>query len=298
MASCQSYGLIQMWINISHLNLDRNVPLSVLHYLDFNSSVIPCLLRHCNHPETKQMNSFTTHVIPDEEDEKSFQPKDPVEPASQEEIDQVQTMNEVMTKEQKTSIVKMDTVTHVIPDDQEPTSLDPHDELLQWHYRLGHLPFDCIRQLALKGQLPNRLLSCKKPFCSACQYGKMTKRPWRVKGADKKVTKMATIPRQIVSVDQLESNTPCLIAQLKGNLTQQRYKYTTVFVEQLSRYTFVYLQKRLTSEEPVMVKHVFESSVDQRGVKILHYHADNGRFMDNTFISDCKEQRQGLSYCG
>ena len=48
-------------------------------------------------------------------------------------------------------------------------------------------------------------------------------RPWRVKGEDKKATKTATRPGQIVSVDQLESNTPGLIAQLKGKLTQQRY---------------------------------------------------------------------------
>ena len=252
-------------------------------------------------PKTKQTNIFTTHIIPDEEDDESFQPKDPIEPKAQEEIDQAQTtqgMNEVLTEEPKTSIVDMGAVTHVIPDDQEPTSLDLHDELLRWHYRLGHLPFDHIRQLALKGQLPKCLLSCKKPFCSACQNGKMTKRPWRVKGDDKKATKTATRPGQIILVDQLESNTPGLIVQLKGKLTQQRYKYATVFVDQFSGYTFVYLQKRLTSKETVMAKHAFESSADQRGVKILHYHADNGRFTDNAFISDCKPQRQGLSYCG
>ena len=71
-----------------------------------------------------------------------------------------------------------------------------------------------------------------------------------------------------------------------------------VFVDQFSGYTFVYLQKQLTSEETVMAKHAFESSTNQRGVKILHYHADNGRFAYNTFIADCKAQRQGLSFCG
>ena len=126
-----------------------------------------------------------------------------------------------MTELPKTSIVNVGPVPNVIPDDEEPTSLDPHDELLRWHYLLGHLSFDRIKQLANKGQLPKRLLSCKKPFCSACQYGKMTKRPWRVKGDDKGVTKTATRPGQIVSVDQLEANTPGLIAQLKGKLTQQ-----------------------------------------------------------------------------
>ena len=146
-----------------------------------------------------------------------------------------------MTAEPKTALIDMGPVTHVIPEDQEPILLNPHDELLRWHYRLGHLPFDRIRQLALMGQLPKRLLTCKKPFCSACQYGKMTKRPWRVKGDNKNTSKMATWPGQIVSVDQLESNTPGLITQLKGKLTQQRYKYATVFVDQFSRYTFLYL---------------------------------------------------------
>ena len=202
-----------------------------------------------------------------------------------------------MSKEPNTSIVDMGPVMHVIPDDQEPTSLDTHDELLRWHYRLGHLPFNLIRQLALKGQLPKPLLSCMKPFSSAYQYGKMTKRPRRVKGDDKRATNTATRPGQIVLVDQLESKTPGHIAQLKGKLTQQRYKYATVFVDQFSGYTFVYLQKHLTSEETVMAKHAFESSTDQRGVKILPYHADNSRCADNAFISDCKAQRQALTYC-
>ena len=240
-----------------------------------------------NVPETKQTNIFTTHVIPDEEnDDESFQPKDPVEIPTQDETYQAKTADEVMTAVPKTTVVDMGPIAYVIPDDKEPTSLDPHDELLRWHYRLGHLPFDRIKQLASKGQLPKRLLSCMKPLCSACQYGKMTKRPWRVKGDDKRTTKLATRPGQIVSVDQLESNTPGLIAQLKGKLTQQRYKYATVFVDQYSGYTFVYLQKCLTSKETVMAKHAFERSTDQHGVKIIHYHADNGRFADNAFIAD------------
>ena len=126
----------------------------------------------------------------------------------------------------------------------------------------------------------------------------MTERPWRVKGDNKAATKTATWPRQIVLVDQLESSSPGLIAQLKDKLTQQCYKYATVFVDQFSGYMFVYLQKWLRSEETVMAKHAFEHSADQRGVKILHYHANNGRVVDNTFITNCNAQRQSLSYCG
>ena len=251
-------------------------------------------------PETKQENIFTTHIIPDEDDE-SFQPKDPVEPPHTTEDSNegilLSRKDEAITQPQ-TTVVDLGPITHVIPEDPEPKSLDPQDELLRWHYRLGHLPFDRIKQLANKRQLPKRLLTCHTPFCAACKYGKMTKRPWRVKGDDKGTAKTATYPGQVVSVDQLESTSPGFIAQLKGTLTQQRYKYTTIFVDQFSRYTFVYLQKCITSQETVMAKHAFERSAEQRGVKIKHYHADNGQFADNAFIQDCQANRQILSYCG
>ena len=257
-------------------------------------------------PETMQPNIFMTHVIPDDEEDsdnnESFQPKDLIEQPDSDLGDRADASaqhDEIMTQGQPhTTTVDLGPITHTIPEDQEPTSLDPHDELLRWHYRLGHLSFERIRQLARLGQLPKRLLTCKKPFCTACQYGKLTKRPWRVKGDNKKSTKVATRPGQIVSVDQLESNTPGFIAQLKGKLTQQRYHYATVFVDQFSGYSFVYLQRRITSEETVQAKHAFERVAEQCGVKIAHYHADNGRFADNAFIADCNAQRQNLSYCG
>ena len=60
----------------------------------------------------------------------------------------------------------------------------------------------------------------------------------------------------------------------------------------------MYLQRHITSKETVKARHAFENAAEQRGVKILHYHADNGRFADNAFIVDCNAQLQSLSYCG
>ena len=140
------------------------------------------------------------------------------------------TNNDAAMTTPQATVIDMGPITHVIPEDPEPKSMDPQDELLRRHYRLGHLPFDRIKQLSNKGQLPKRLLTCHTPFCAACQYGKMTKRPWRVKADNKETAKTATYPGQVVSVDQLESMSPGFIAQLKGTLTQQRYKYTTVLL--------------------------------------------------------------------
>ena len=83
-------------------------------------------------PETKQTNIgvFTTHVIPDEEDDESFQEKDPVEIPTEDETNQAKIDDEVMTAAAKTTVVDMGPTAHVILDDKEPTSLDPHDELL------------------------------------------------------------------------------------------------------------------------------------------------------------------------
>ena len=88
-------------------------------------------------PETKQTNIFTTHIIPNESDDDSFQPKDPVELLPPEENNQeklLQNTNDSMAAVLQTTLVDLGPITHVIPEDQEPTMLDPHDELLWWDY--------------------------------------------------------------------------------------------------------------------------------------------------------------------
>ena len=34
------------------------------------------------------------------------------------------------------------------------------------------------------------------------------------------------------------------------------------------------------------------------GICVHHYHDDNGRFADKSFVEDCQRQCQGLTYCG
>ena len=98
-------------------------------------------------------------------------------------------------------------------------------------------------QMAKQGLLPKKILKANVPICPACQYGKMHRKPWRTKGNHLKTSGVATEPGQIVSVDQLESPTPGFIAQLKGTLTKQHFKYATVFIGQYSRLSYVHLQR-------------------------------------------------------
>ena len=76
-----------------------------------------------------------------------------------------------------------------------------------------------LKNMALRGELPKRLLNVQNPFCAACQYGKLTKRAWRTKEKQSN-TFESTYAGQIVSVDQMESPTAGFIVQLKGKLLQ------------------------------------------------------------------------------
>ena len=125
----------------------------------------------------------------------------------------------------------------------------------------------------------------------------MTRSGWRGRVKPPGLRK-ACRPGQVVSVDTVESSTPGLVAQLKGRLTTQRYKYATVFVYHHSRYGFVWLHRTNSSEELIQGKHASEAHADTVGVRIQHYHADNGRFADNGFINDAAKQKQTISYCG
>ena len=194
-------------------------------------------------PETEQV-VFETHIIPVDEstaprqlddDDMSFQPPDPVDPPTTTDPPIRQYGGDVpATTEDLPTTSQVDFALpdkpHVIPDDEEPRTLTPHDELLRWHYRLGHVSFRRIQLMAKRNELPKKLFEAKIPLCPACQYGKMIRRPWRTKPQQTgKQVCTVTAPGQVVSVDQqLESTTVGFIGQLKGILTTRRYKYAKV----------------------------------------------------------------------
>lgn len=172
-------------------------------------------------------------------------------------------------------------------------------ELLRQHYKTGHLPFSKLQRMASIGQLPKRLADCRIPKCSACMYSKATRRAWRTKStANAGKLRTATRPGEIVSIDQIESSTKGLIAQVKGRPTKARYTTATVFVDHFSRLSYVHFQVSTSAEDTLKAKRSFESYAKSVGVRVLHYHADNGRFAENLFVQDVEEAGQTISYCG
>ncbi len=129
-------------------------------------------------------------------------------------------------------------------------------KLMPWHYRLGHLPFVKLKQLALNGEIPKKLAKVKPPKCAGCLFGAMTKIPWR--GRETKASHqvfIATKPGECVSVNQMTSTEVGFYAQMKGKLTKKWYRCATVFIDHYSHLRFVHLQVDDSSVKIVAAKH-------------------------------------------
>jgi hypothetical protein len=78
-------------------------------------------------------------------------------------------------------------------------------------------------------------------------------------------------------------------AQMKGKLTKRCYRCATIFVDHCSRLRFVHLQVDDSSAETLAAKRAFETFAAEHGVRIQHYHCDNGRFHNNAFKQACHD---------
>ena len=188
--------------------------------------------------------------------------------------------------------------TSVIIDEEDRQKSTPEAELLMAHHCFQHISFSKLQEMARQGILPKKLAHCKIPSCSACLYGKATKRAWRSKLGKQTTEKKTLKPGEVISVDQMVSPVPGLIAQMVGFLTRQHYKYATVFVDQASRMGFVYLQKTCSAEETIEAKRAFEQYAENRGVRVQAYHADNGIFKAKKWVEECRQSKQDLTFAG
>ena len=187
----------------------------------------------------------------------------------------------------------------VIDEEEERQPTTAAQELLRYHHRYHHVSMAKLQCMAKQNIIPRRLANIKPPVCSACMFSKMTRRQWRNKRRKHWTDgKRAKKPGDLVSVDQLESPAPGLIAQMVGNLTNKRYKYATVYVDQYSGLGYVYLQKSASADETIEGKHAFEEFSRQHGVTIKAYHADNGIFKANKWVMECRKHRQRLTFAG
>ena len=99
-------------------------------------------------------------------------------------------------------------------------------------------------------------------------------------------------------MDQLISAQPDIVPQSKGSHTRARIWTATVFFDYVSGFVHVGLMAGQYGDATLESKHDFEHICSTRGVKVKAYHADNGRFAEHSFLSDCKRCLQCLTFCG
>jgi hypothetical protein len=87
-------------------------------------------------------------------------------------------------------------------------------------------------------------------------------------------------------------------AQLKGTLTKKRYRSATIFVDHYSCLRFIHLQIDDSAVKTIASKRAFQAFAAEHGVRIQHYHCNNGQFYDNAFQQACHKRCQHLTFCG
>ena len=187
-----------------------------------------------------------------------------------------------------------------------PVQLSPlQEEFLALHERLWHLPFSVMFRMVKLGFLHKKFkkLGNKAPPCVSCLFGQAHKRPWRFKRTKKGEAstlrgEKPTKPGDTVGVDQLISAQPGLVAQEKGSMTRARIWAATVFVCYVTGYIHVALMTDQSGDQTLEAKHDFEHKCGTRGVDVKHYHADNGRFAEKSFLDSIKKCMQRITFCG
>ena len=91
---------------------------------------------------------------------------------------------------------------------------------------------------------------------------------------------------------------PGCIPELKGRLTKQCYHAAIISVDHYSSLSYIQMQWQLTSNETLEAKNAFKAVAWHHYIKVWHYHANNGRFADTTFIKNVTWKGQTISYCG
>jgi len=116
-----------------------------------------------------------------------------------------------------------------------------------------------------------------------------------------KTLKPATMPGQVVSMDQLVSPTPGFVpfnrdCQKTLNLNER----LSLLVDHFSDFTYIHLMTKMNGNTTVAAQLEFERVLNSYGVCVIHYHAKNGLFDTKVVFkaSVSKEAGQTLSFCG
>ena len=131
------------------------------------------------------------------------------------------------------------------------------DSLSLWHDRLAHVSFRSLKFMAKHGLISYKDEDTKT--CEICIQAKMSKRPF------------PKVERNSELLDLVHSD----ICELNGILTRGGNRYFITFIDDHSRYTYVYLMKH--KDQAFQMFKIYKSEVEnQKGKKIKILRSDRG----------------------
>ena len=192
---------------------------------------------------------------------------------------------------------------------EENQNLTPAQKLLlEWHFRFGHKSMQAIqryfRNVPFVGDRFKSAGRCVCPRCATCEFAKGHRQSTKGNTAsvnthtDGSLRSNAMRAGQDISVDHFESRLLGRTLTSFGNSTSAQYKGGCVFVDHMSSYLHVEMQLGFSSSETIRAKQNFEKLALDHGVIVSSYHADNGTFKANAFVSHIREHNQKIQYCG
>ena len=184
-------------------------------------------------------------------------------------------------------------------------------EMLRWHWRLGHPGMALVKWLARRGLLGTASQRIKEvkddehPLCASCRYGKQGRKPTgatrTIARSDKlgKLKQEKLEPGDCVAVDQFVVKQGGRLFTTSGHEKEEdRFKGGTIFVDMATGKMYIRPQVSLGTEETLVAKACFEREAALNGVKIKHYHTDNGVFTSQDFVAEVHQSDQRLTYSG
>ncbi|GJZ96715.1 retrovirus-related pol polyprotein from transposon TNT 1-94 [Tanacetum coccineum] len=140
-----------------------------------------------------------------------------------------------------------------------------------WHGRLGHVNFNSLRRLIKFNSIPNFLIDSKYK-CETCVEAKLTRSSF-------KLVKRKTEPLDMIHTD---------ICDLKSLPTKGGNKYFITFIDDCTKYCYVYLLK---SKDKAIDKFVlYKTKVEnQLGRKIKVVRSDRGGEYVSLFAELCEK---------
>ncbi|GJW75361.1 retrovirus-related pol polyprotein from transposon TNT 1-94 [Tanacetum coccineum] len=141
-----------------------------------------------------------------------------------------------------------------------------------WHNRLGHINYRTMKDMLKQGIISYN--GEHKDKCEICVQAKMKRKPF------------PKVDRQSEILELVHSD----ICELNGQLTRGGNRYFITFIDDCSRYTYVYLLK--SKDQAFETFKIYKAEVEnQRGKKIQILRSDRGgEYFSTEFSSYCESQ--------